>query len=45
LTKREFKLILVTGGVGFNGANSVLDYLVDPKAGGIIKLDKLTYTD
>jgi dTDP-glucose 4,6-dehydratase len=36
-------MILVTGGAGFIGGNFVLDWLVDPKAEGIINLDKLTY--
>ena len=36
-------MILVTGGAGFIGANFVLDWLNDPKAEGIINLDKLTY--
>ena len=36
-------MILVTGGAGFIGANFVLDWLKDPKAEGIINLDKLTY--
>ena len=36
-------MILVTGGAGFIGANFVLDWLKDPRAEGIINLDKLTY--
>jgi dTDP-glucose 4,6-dehydratase len=36
-------MILVTGGAGFIGGNFVLDWLKDPKAEGIINLDKLTY--
>jgi dTDP-glucose 4,6-dehydratase len=36
-------MILVTGGAGFIGGNFVLDWLRDPKAEGIINLDKLTY--
>ena len=36
-------MILVTGGAGFIGANFVLDWLKEPKAEGIINLDKLTY--
>lgn len=36
-------MILVTGGAGFIGGNFVLDWLVNPKAEGIINLDKLTY--
>ena len=36
-------MILVTGGAGFIGGNFVLDWLADPKAEGIINLDKLTY--
>jgi dTDP-glucose 4,6-dehydratase len=36
-------VILVTGGAGFIGGNFVLDWLQDPKAEGIINLDKLTY--
>jgi dTDP-glucose 4,6-dehydratase len=36
-------VILVTGGAGFIGGNFVLDWLKDPKAEGIINVDKLTY--
>lgn len=36
-------MILVTGGAGFIGGNFVLDWLSNPKAEGIINLDKLTY--
>ncbi len=36
-------MILVTGGASFIGGNFVLDWLEDPKAEGIINLDKLTY--
>ena len=36
-------MILVTGGAGFIGGNFVLDWLKEPKAEGIINLDKLTY--
>ena len=36
-------MILVTGGAGFIGGNFVLDWLKEPKAEGIVKLDKLTY--
>ena len=36
-------MILVTGGAGFIGSNFVLDWLANPKAEGIINLDKLTY--
>ena len=36
-------MILVTGGAGFIGANFVLDWLREPKAEGVINLDKLTY--
>ena len=36
-------MILVSGGAGFIGANFVLDWLNEPKAEGIINLDKLTY--
>jgi dTDP-glucose 4,6-dehydratase len=36
-------MILVTGGAGFIGGNFILDWLNDPKAEGIINLDKLTY--
>ena len=36
-------MILVTGGAGFIGANFVLDCLREPKAEGVINLDKLTY--
>ena len=36
-------MILVTGGAGFIGGNFVLDWLKDPKAEGIVNLDKLTY--
>ena len=36
-------MILVTGGAGFIGGNFVLDWLNDPKAEGIVNLDKLTY--
>ena len=36
-------MILVTGGAGFIGGNFVLDWLVDPRAEGIVNLDKLTY--
>ena len=36
-------MILVTGGAGFIGANFVLDWLSNPRAEGIINLDKLTY--
>jgi dTDP-glucose 4,6-dehydratase len=36
-------MILITGGAGFIGGNFVLDWLQDPKAEGIINLDKLTY--
>jgi dTDP-glucose 4,6-dehydratase len=36
-------MILVTGGAGFIGGNFVLDWLKDPKAEGVINLDKLTY--
>ncbi len=35
--------ILVTGGAGFIGGNFVLDWLSNPKAEGIVNLDKLTY--
>ena len=35
--------VLVTGGAGFIGGNFVLDWLSNPKAEGIINLDKLTY--
>jgi len=36
-------MILITGGAGFIGGNFVLDWLSDPKAEGIVNLDKLTY--
>ncbi len=36
-------MILVTGGAGFIGGNFVLDWLANPKAEGIVNLDKLTY--
>ena len=36
-------MILVTGGAGFIGGNFVLDYLANPKATGVVNLDKLTY--
>ena len=36
-------MILITGGAGFIGGNFVLDWLKDPKAEGIVNLDKLTY--
>ena len=36
-------MILVTGGAGFIGANFVLGWLREPKAEGVINLDKLTY--
>jgi dTDP-glucose 4,6-dehydratase len=36
-------MILVTGGAGFIGGNFVLDWLTNPKAEGVINLDKLTY--
>ena len=36
-------MILVTGGAGFIGGNFVLNWLANPKAEGIINLDKLTY--
>ena len=36
-------MILVTGGAGFIGGNFVLDWLKEPKAEGIVNLDKLTY--
>ena len=36
-------MILVTGGAGFIGSNFVLDWLANPKAEGIVNLDKLTY--
>jgi dTDP-glucose 4,6-dehydratase len=36
-------MILVTGGAGFIGSNFVLDWLKEPKAEGIVNLDKLTY--
>jgi len=36
-------MLLVTGGAGFIGGNFVLDWLKDPKAEGIVNLDKLTY--
>jgi dTDP-glucose 4,6-dehydratase len=36
-------MILVTGGAGFIGGNFVLDWLANPRAEGIINLDKLTY--
>lgn len=36
-------MILVTGGAGFIGGNFVLDYLANPKASGVVNLDKLTY--
>ncbi len=36
-------MILLTGGAGFIGGNFVLDWLADPKAEGIVNLDKLTY--
>ena len=35
-------MILVTGGAGFIGGNFVLDWLKEPKAEGIVNLDKLT---
>jgi dTDP-glucose 4,6-dehydratase len=37
-------MILVTGGAGFIGGNFVLDWLKEPKAEGIVNLDKLTYS-
>jgi len=36
-------MILITGGAGFIGGNFVLDWLSNPKAEGIINVDKLTY--
>jgi dTDP-glucose 4,6-dehydratase len=36
-------MILITGGAGFIGGNFVLDWLKEPKADGIVNLDKLTY--
>ena len=36
-------MIFVTGGAGFIGGNFTLDWLKDPKAEGIINLDKLSY--
>ena len=36
-------MILVTGGAGFIVSNFVLDWLANPKAEGIVNLDKLTY--
>ena len=36
-------MIVVTGGAGFIGSNFVLDWLANPKAEGIVNLDKLTY--
>ena len=36
-------MIVVTGGAGFIGSNFVLDWLANPKAEGVINLDKLTY--
>jgi dTDP-glucose 4,6-dehydratase len=36
-------MILLTGGAGFIGSNFVLDWLADPKAEGVVNLDKLTY--
>ena len=36
-------MILVTGGAGFIGSNFVLDWLANPKAEGVVNLDKLTY--
>jgi dTDP-glucose 4,6-dehydratase len=36
-------MILITGGAGFIGGNFVLDWLSDPKAEGIVNVDKLTY--
>jgi dTDP-glucose 4,6-dehydratase len=36
-------MILITGGAGFIGGNFVLDWLKDPKAEGIVNLDKLSY--
>ncbi|MFZ4600418.1 MAG: GDP-mannose 4,6-dehydratase, partial [Terrimicrobiaceae bacterium] len=36
-------MILITGGAGFIGGNFVLNWLKDPKAEGVINLDKLTY--
>ena len=36
-------MILVTGGAGFIGGNFVLDWLANPRAEGVINLDKLTY--
>jgi dTDP-glucose 4,6-dehydratase len=36
-------MILITGGAGFIGGNFVLDWLNDPKAEGIVNVDKLTY--
>ena len=36
-------MIVVTGGAGFIGSNFVLDWLANPKAEGILNLDKLTY--
>ena len=35
--------VLVTGGVGFIGANFVLDWLAQPNTGRVVNLDKLTY--
>jgi len=35
--------ILVTGGVGFIGANFVLDWLRQGNADGVVNIDKLTY--
>jgi dTDP-glucose 4,6-dehydratase len=36
-------MVLVTGGAGFIGGNFILDWLVNPRAEGIVNLDKLTY--
>ncbi len=36
-------MILVSGGAGFIGGNFVLDWLKNPRAEGIVNLDKLTY--
>jgi dTDP-glucose 4,6-dehydratase len=40
---KHIDMILVTGGAGFIGGNFVLDWLKEPKAEGIVNLDKLTY--
>jgi dTDP-glucose 4,6-dehydratase len=36
-------MILITGGAGFIGSNFALEWLANPKAEGLINLDKLTY--